>query len=276
MIKCFGIRIKLHPLFTLLIISSALTGYFVEMVTLFTIVIIHEMGHVSAAKYFQWRVMEIRLLPFGGVAVVEESLNVPFGEDVIVAAAGPLQNAWMILVSLGFMHWDQQHAEWWAYFMHANLMIGCFNLLPILPLDGGRIMQVLLSGILPYYRSVVYGIFVSFIVCGGMISYSLFSGFRWNLLVIGVFIIVSNISFYRQLPYHFMRFLIQKNRGLSGLGEHAMAVRTIIAFPKQKMNDIFRQFMRQKYHFVFMVGAQGKLKKIIAEKQLLQSYFRKQ
>lgn len=55
-----------------MLLISVLTGYFIETVTLFGIVFIHEMGHVVAAKSFGWRVKEVQLLPFGGVAVVEE------------------------------------------------------------------------------------------------------------------------------------------------------------------------------------------------------------
>ena len=75
--------------------ASIVTGYFVELITLFAIVFVHELGHVAAARGFGWNVLEVKLLPFGGVAEVEEAGSLPSKEEAIVAIAGPLQNLWM-------------------------------------------------------------------------------------------------------------------------------------------------------------------------------------
>ena len=79
-------------------IGCAFTGYFLEAITLFGIVLIHELGHLTAAKGFGWRVQEVQLLPFGGVLIVDELGTTSTREELIVALAGPLQHVWMILV----------------------------------------------------------------------------------------------------------------------------------------------------------------------------------
>lgn len=70
--RVFGIKITLHPLFGFIILASVFTGYFIELLILFGIVLIHELGHTTMASYFGWKVKGIELLPFGGVAVVEQ------------------------------------------------------------------------------------------------------------------------------------------------------------------------------------------------------------
>lgn len=52
-----------------------MTGYFREVLMVFLIVFIHELGHAGAAHYFKWRIHKVELLPFGGVAEVEDSGN---------------------------------------------------------------------------------------------------------------------------------------------------------------------------------------------------------
>lgn len=96
LIKIFGTAFRVHPLFSIVIFLSVLTGYFLEVVTLFAIVLLHELGHLAAAKNLGWRIQEVRLLPFGGAAVVEELGTVPAWEEIVVAAAGPLQNGFLI------------------------------------------------------------------------------------------------------------------------------------------------------------------------------------
>lgn len=63
----------MHPLFVIILLFSALTGYFIELMTLFAIVLVHELGHLFMAHEVGWKVKAVRLLPFGGVVEVEEA-----------------------------------------------------------------------------------------------------------------------------------------------------------------------------------------------------------
>ena len=78
-------KIKINPFFWPIILGSIITGQFIEIITLFTIVIIHELGHVFAAKSFEWRILEIHLLPFGGMASVDPKKATSLWEEFIVA-----------------------------------------------------------------------------------------------------------------------------------------------------------------------------------------------
>ena len=73
----FGVRFRLHPLFVLLLLLSAAVGRFLEIVTLFAVVLIHEIGHSAAAKAFGWKIREVMLTPFGGVVAADDDGSVP-------------------------------------------------------------------------------------------------------------------------------------------------------------------------------------------------------
>lgn len=131
---------------------ALIQGFIYEVLLLFVIVLIHELGHACTARSFGWRVRKIELLPFGGVAEMDEYGNRPIKEEALVILAGPLMN--LIMIGMAFF---SLYAGYWseafAYqFLEYNLLILLFNLLPIWPLDGGKLMQLFLCLTFPYKK----------------------------------------------------------------------------------------------------------------------------
>ncbi|MDQ0878011.1 stage IV sporulation protein FB [Paenibacillus sp. V4I3] len=276
MIKWAGTTYRFHPLFTLIMIGSAITGYFLEAVTLFGIVLVHEFGHLAAANGFGWRVREVQFLPFGGVLIVDELGTAPTREELIVSLAGPLQHVWMILVAL-LMKWvDVGASSWWDYFIEANLMIGLFNLIPVMPLDGGKVMQSLLGYLLSYHNTILYTAWISMILSLAIIVIAiiqLISGhLPLNILVIGIFLLVSNWFAYRQLPYHFFRFLIGRGNRMSQLLSRGTLAQPIVITRHRTMAETLKLFMREKYHLIYVVGETGRIQAVLPEQQLVSGY----
>lgn len=262
-----------------MLLFSVLTGYFIETATLFGIVFIHEMGHVVAAKSFGWRVKEVQLLPFGGVAVVEEPGGVPVVQELVVALAGPLQNLWMMLVAYALIALGLLSSEWGAYFVHANLLIALFNLLPVQPLDGGKVMQAVIGLWLPYQKTLQIAAMVSLqlsVLLIGAATVHLFSeqgGIQLNWLMIGLFLCFSNWYDLRGLPYRFMRFLVyRETRFKKALSDGALAG-PIVVNGQRKVADVVRLFMRDRYHLIYVLDDQGYIRHVVPERILLDSYF---
>lgn len=276
MIKWAGTTYRFHPLFTLIMIGSAITGYFLEAVTLFGIVLVHELGHLAAANGFGWRVREVQLLPFGGVLIVDELGTAPTREELIVSLAGPLQHVWMILVALLMKWMDVGASSWWDYFIEANLMIGLFNLIPVMPLDGGKVMQSLLGYLLSYHNTILYTAWISMILSLAIIVIAiiqLISGhLPLNILVIGIFLLVSNWYAYRQLPYHFFRFLIGRGNRMSQLLSRGTLAQPIVITRHRTMAETLKLFMREKYHLIYIVGETGRIQAVLPEQQLVSGY----
>ena len=106
------------------------------------ILLFHELGHYVAMRLFGYQNLRIFFVPFFGAAVTGLRLNAPGWQQAIVALAGPIPG---ILVGWGMMvaalHSDYY---WLERFGRLCVIINGFNLLPILPLDGGRILSSLL------------------------------------------------------------------------------------------------------------------------------------
>ena len=268
----------MHPLFIMIMLASVLTGHIVEMLTLFGIVLIHELGHAAAATIFGWKVLEIKLLPFGGVAVTDEGGAAPCHEEVIVALAGPLQNLLMIGAAYGFQEMGLWSETWTVYFVQANLMIALFNMLPVLPLDGGRIVQALCSLIVPYHRTLIWCGRISILFSLGMIGFALMPLYKaeqiqLNLLMIGIFLIYANWTDYRNVPYRFVRFMTNRDRLSLLRVQQGTIAYPIVVGSEQPLGGVVRLFMKSKYHLIYVLNDRGKIVAVLPEQRLVDSYF---
>ncbi|MFC4809009.1 site-2 protease family protein [Paenibacillus sp. GCM10023250] len=280
MIKLGGIRWSVHPLFVLVMLASVVTGYFAELLTLFAIVLVHELGHVFAAKGFGWTVREVKLLPFGGVAEVEDGSGLPAREEALVAIAGPLQNAWMAGAAwlLGYTGlWDP---AWAAYVCEANLMIGLFNLLPILPLDGGKLMQAALSRTLTFHATLVWGTRISLLFSALMIASAIVpaatSGnavhLHLNLIAVGVFLLLSNWTTRRNIPFLFLRFLTSRAASASQSVTRGTWAFPIIVPKGYTVFGALRLFKRDAYHLIVVMEEQGDVLGVLPEQRLVTGF----
>lgn len=278
LIRIFGIQLSLHPLFVLIMLLSVITGQFLELLTLFMIVFIHEMGHVCAALLNGVTVKSVQLLPFGGVAVIEDHGRLNAGREIAIALAGPLQNGIMILIALLLQQFGGGSSAFLAYFIQANAIIALFNLLPVLPLDGGKIVQAALSTLVPYYYTLLWSGRVSIAASGLVIGYALLpltagAGLRLNLLMIGAFLLYSNITDQRNLPYRFLAFLMNREAAYERYLSLGSTARPIVAFSAKPLDDILRLFKRNQYHFIYVMNEDNNVVAVVPEQRLISSYF---
>lgn len=266
-------KIKINPIFWILIVGSFLTGQFVEVITLFGIVLIHEIGHVFTAKSYGWKVIEIQLLPFGGMAKVEQSSD-SLWEEFIVAVAGPLQNLIMIFVAMGFLRLNLWSDSWTTFFIQANILIGLFNLLPISPLDGSRIIKVFFYMFLSFRKALTVSNFFSFVLALIFFIWStgLVFGNKMNLngMVLAIFFIYTNWVDVRHVPYLFWQFLLNKQKTSPKLNRPVIPLIVNHDMPIIKALYLLR---KEKYHIFYLMSPKGEISTVIPEEKLLKIIF---
>jgi len=278
LIRIVGIQFSLHPLFVIVMLLSVLTGQFLELLTLFTIVLIHELGHVCAALLSGVTVKSVQLLPFGGVAVIEDHGKLTAYREIGIALAGPLQNGLMILSAYVLQSAGYENNAFLSYFMGANMIIALFNLLPILPLDGGKVFQAAVSLLVPYYSALLWCGRISVVASVLVVIYALLplgttGGVRLNVLMIGVFLIYSNITDHRNLPYRFVAFLMNRGAVYERYMRTGTFARPIVALSAKPLDDILRLFKRNQYHFIYVLNNEGNVMAVVPEQRLVSSYF---
>ncbi|WP_409178113.1 M50 family metallopeptidase [Brevibacillus fortis] len=253
------IRFRIHLLFWAVIGLSVVTGHFLEVITLFVIVLIHELGHVAMARELGWTVKEVQLLPFGGVATIEDSYATDPMDEIVVALAGPFLNMVMMAASYLFWFMGIWTEEWARFFLVSNLTIALFNLLPIWPLDGGRIFLAVLCWFMSYRQATMISMTGSTLFAGIMVGMSSLE-LKYNLAVIGIYLLTLNIQAFLRFPYQFFRFLVEKY----DRQQEEAAVQAIRVHPEETVLAVSHKLRRGCSHLFYVQGAG-----LLAEEQLL-------
>lgn len=159
----FGIPVRFHFTFLLLFAFLVAFGFSgrqsavansLFIAALFGSVLLHELGHALVSRHYGIRTMEIVMFPIGGIARLEK--NPGIREEFWIAVAGPVVNfiiaggLFTYLVLTGqFVPLEQAMEAAAPNLLEriaiGNLILGLFNLLPALPMDGGRILRSLLA-----------------------------------------------------------------------------------------------------------------------------------
>lgn len=257
-------------------IASIATGRFMDIAMLFAIVLWHELGHLMAALRFGWTVREVKLLPFGGVVEVEEAGTLPAREEVWVALAGPMQNAFLAAAAWGFGQAGWADAGWAEAFVRANLIIGAFNLLPILPLDGGRMLQAWISLRVPYHLTLLWSArislsFSAFVTLAALAPLLAGGLIQLNLLAVGLFLCASNWTYMRNVPFVFLRFLVHRNERSDKRVDRGTLSRPIVIAEDRPLVQIIRLFMKEQYHLVYVMR-RGKISQVVPEKTIIEGF----
>lgn len=139
----YATTLRVHPLFPLLCLPFLLTGQGEMLLAYGAALALHEAGHVGAAVRLRLPVSEIELTPFGGAMQIPLSDGLRGWPAFLLSSAGILSNLLFALLSLATLRYTV--SSFLSYFLMAHCMMLAVNLIPALPLDGGRMLLALLS-----------------------------------------------------------------------------------------------------------------------------------
>ena len=202
-IKTIFKKIKIHPFFYLIAILAIITGLFKQFLILSTIIIIHELGHILTALYYKWQIDKIIILPFGGLTIFKEFINRPINEELLITIMGPINQ---ILFYFFYNFLFGQNILITNY--HYGILL--FNLLPIYPLDGIKIINLLLSKWISFKMSHLVTIFISIIMIIIVLILSLIFKINMTFLLILIFLLVKIYSELKNHHYLFNKFLFER------------------------------------------------------------------
>jgi Zn-dependent protease/CBS domain-containing protein len=172
--RLFGIDLFIHVTFPLMVIWVAWQFYqtlgtlaaaaygVVFILSVFAIVVLHELGHALTARRFGIATRDIILLPIGGVARLERMPDDP-KQELLIAVAGPAVNVVLAaLCALIILALGQRpllglallaDGGYVSQLLTVNITLIVFNALPAFPMDGGRVLRALLAMKLSYARA---------------------------------------------------------------------------------------------------------------------------
>ena len=190
-------------------LGFVLTGYFVNLLILLSIILIHELGHFSICLIKKYPVKNLTIYPIGGLLKIEEFINRDIDDELLLATMGIIfQSLYFFIIHYLYTHGVVREYIYDIYKTY-NYSILIFNVLPIYPLDGAKILNLLLSKKLSYKLSNNITVCTSLIT---LLIMMIIGYYKLNYTYILVLITLSiNIyTFYKKREYLFYRFLLER------------------------------------------------------------------
>ena len=216
--RVFGIQLAVHVSFLLLLAYFGYEGWLeggwpgagwsvLLIVLFFACVVMHELGHSLTARRYGVRVPRILLMPIGGMAEFDRIPRQPRAE-LLITAAGPAVNFVLVALLLPLIWtdlWSEQAVPRYGVatplieLTAGNLLMGTFNLLPVFPMDGGRILRALLARRMDYLKATRRALLVARIAAPLLAIAAVYFLHAYLLGVLFLFIFFAGDAEYRQL-----------------------------------------------------------------------------
>lgn len=202
-IKNFFKLINISKYTYIILLFALLGGLIKDIVSIIILILFHEFGHYFISYLFKYNIDSINIYPFGGLIKYNEIIDKPLLEELLITLAGPLNQ--IIIYLLFFLLYKYHHIDTYFFniFKNYHYSILIFNLLPIIPLDGSKLINIILNKLFNFRLSYYLLLIISFIL-------SIFLLFRYKNIVIISFILYELILYIKNKNIIFNRFILEK------------------------------------------------------------------
>ena len=271
LMRIWGVDIKINVLLCILFFFLFFLGYVENVILTFIVVLFHEGSHVVTAKLLHYNTENIELFPFGGVARIEESIAINPQHEIMIALAGPLFNFILALLGYQLMNIFQRFDEMLIFFIYTNLIIGFFNLIPILPLDGGRIVRAYLAFLIGVKRSTKIVVRLSKTISVILFLWGCFI-VQYNevnifIPMLAIFLFIAAHREHQMAVFIFMKEITQKKQYL--LAQGVLNTKNLVAVKNTSIKDVMNQFVPRKYHIITVMDKRCNVVGILTESEML-------
>ncbi len=261
-------RIKIKPSFLILTFFIIALGFGEQFFITFVFISIHELSHILSAKFFKIKTEKIVITPLGELAVMKNIDTLSFAKKFIIFISGPLAN---ILFGIVFLIYTNGILN---FAIKINFFLAFFNLLPIYPLDGGRILLLLLNKFFPIILSnkitlkITSALSLLFILLG-IIQLVLYP-YNLTLFCIGVYLFKIRNKTCFGMTFDFYKYVMKKNEIL----KDTVPLKNFYLNKNFKLKNIIKKFYFN-YYCVFYIYEKGNIQKRISEQEIIEYIQRK-
>lgn len=261
------LKVKFHPLFWIFLIILILSNNFLSVFSYLLCVILHEFGHFLMSNFLGYKLNQITFLPFGvSLSGKENVFYKPFHE-VLIAIAGPLINLVLMIICFALFWCFPVIYSFLDNFYFANLITFIFNLLPVYPLDGGRVLFATLKKNKPIknaYKIVkIVGVIISIML---FVMFLISSFFKINFTIgLTAIFLLAGVFFEDKSSYYVTNFsfLNKQNKLTTGLETNILSVNK-----NANLYNVLKKLNKFKYNIINVIADNGKLLKTYTEEEM--------
>ncbi len=268
-----NIRLRLHPLLPLLWLVSGLSGVS-RLLAALCALLLHESGHLMAARLYSVSIAEVEITPIGSVITLENTEALSGGRQFMIACAGPIFSLGGCLLAPALFSAGAAPFSFCCSFAKANLLLLLFNLLPVLPLDGGHMLRAVLGRFFPESALtrmlIISGGALGILLC----AVSLFFAFQGRLILspafCGLYLIYASAADGRRCTARYVTALIARRQKLENRA--TVPVEAVAAGENTPVGALLRRLSPGKYHIILVLAPDGvTLRGMIEEKELCEA-----
>lgn len=261
--KIFGIPVKVDPSF---LFVCALLAYsrlsqpelLVEwLIVIFVSILIHELGHALVIRSFGLS-PQIMLYSMGGLTSWTDEKGISHAKHIAISLAGPFAGflfygiVFLSNIYLPDLFADHLGRQTYHDLQRVNLWWGVFNLLPILPLDGGNVAYSVEQWVTKKHRGVITRV-ISLLVAVGVGLWALSSDWLWVVFLMGLFAWNNGSALFQSLQYDrdgSVRALLDRAQEAVKTDEGAAAVQ----LAKEALNSAHSMEVKEEAQRILLQG----------------------
>lgn len=200
-------KIKIHYTYYIIIVSFLLTGCFINLIAFTSLIIIHELGHYYTCKILKIKVDNIIIYPYGGITKINDKIDINLNKELLISISGIIiQSIYFFIIYLLYKNNFLREYTYNIFFKyHYNILI--FNLIPIYPLDGSKILNIIINKIFNFKLSNILIIIISII---NIILLLFIYKFNYSYIMILGILINYLYNYLTNIKYIYNRFLLEK------------------------------------------------------------------
>ena len=258
-IRLSSFRLRVHPLLPFLWLLACATGAGIRLLPMLLALLLHESGHLIAAKCLQMPLEEVELTPFGGLITLGNQDAASPAAQFLLALAGPLFSFFGCLAAGALYRRGQVSFPFASVFARANLLLLLFNLLPALPLDGGRMLQAALSRFFPLaavkrvLSAAAYGWGAAF--CALTLIFAFQGRIVLSPAFAGLYLIYAAASENRQATARYVTALIARRTRLEK--NEVLPIQAMAAGSDLPAGKLLGRLHPGKYHMIHVLSRDG-------------------
>lgn len=268
--KFFGGRLEVNFIFIPVVFIMCYVSGVRAILAFCLALLLHESAHAIMAQAMGVRVRSLELMPFGCTAHIESFAVVSPGAEIAMAAAGPLAN--LALAALLQFGTDVAAEDaFLAALYRSNLSLAAVNLLPALPMDGGRVLCCVLSYAMPKLMCVrlvsAMGVLTGLGVTALGIHFWMTGTPNPTVLLMGSFMIFASAKHYHAAPVSVMQDTLHKRREIFRRG--SAQVRGTAVCGERSLGDAIARMDARSYNLLYVLDDDMRLLGTLGEGEIM-------
>jgi stage IV sporulation protein FB len=262
----------IHPLFYFVLIVAIFTQNLKKVAILYMIAVIHELFHLIIARNFKIKIECVKVMPFGITLKIKDNYIPKPEHEIIVAIAGPFSNALMMFIAFFVKIYYLLDTDDITFFIFANIVIGVINLIPVLPLDGGRILKAILTIQWGFIKAFNFTLKVTKIISFFLFILGIYmlylTRFNFSLLLIAAFLIFNIANERQNNNLMVMKEIVYYKEKL--LKEGIFKAKNIVVIYNLPAQKLLKNFSYNHFHLVTVIDSKMNIIGTLTEAQIIE------